>query len=216
MQYFKTWLQYGVKLSITISGTTISEAKYYLSSFEQKPSGGFGDVEYSVSFVQAKDILVTTSEKEKAKRTTKAKSTTYVVKKGDTLFKIAKKFYGKGSYHTKIYNKNKSVIEKAAKKHGKKSSNNGKLLYAGTKLTIPSISAGSNKSSSNTKITYYPKYKGNSGSIVDALKSLGINTSMSNRKKIASFNGIKNYSGKTAQNTKMLNLLKSGKLIKSK
>lgn len=66
------------------------------------------------------------------------------------------------------------------------------------------------------KIVYYPCYKGKSSSIVDALKSLSINSSKSNRKKIASLNGIKNYSGSASQNTKLLNLLKKGKLIKSK
>lgn len=66
------------------------------------------------------------------------------------------------------------------------------------------------------KTVYYPKYKGKSKSLVDALKSLGINSSKGNRKKVASLNGIKNYSGTASQNTKLLNLLKRGKLIKCK
>ena len=66
------------------------------------------------------------------------------------------------------------------------------------------------------KIVYYQRYKGKSSSIVDALKALGINSNKSNRKKIAAMNGIKNYSGGAMQNTKLLNLLKKGKLIKSK
>lgn len=66
------------------------------------------------------------------------------------------------------------------------------------------------------KITYYPRYKGKSSSIVDALKLLSINPSKSNRKKIATLNGIKNYTGSAMQNTRLLNLLKKGKLIKSK
>lgn len=72
------------------------------------------------------------------------------------------------------------------------------------------------KKPAKKKIVYYPRYKGKSSSIVDALKSLGINSSKSNRKKVASLNGIKNYSGTASQNTKLLNLLKRGKLIKSK
>lgn len=66
------------------------------------------------------------------------------------------------------------------------------------------------------KITYYPRYKGKSSSIVDALKSLSINPSKSNRKRIATLNVIKNYIGTAAQNTKLLNLLKRGTLIKCK
>ncbi len=55
-------------------------------------------------------------------------------------------------------------------------------------------------------------YKGNS--IVDALKQIGVDSSFSNRKKIASRNNISNYTGTATQNTKLLNLLKKGKLIK--
>ena len=69
-------------------------------------------------------------------------------------------------------------------------------------------------SNSNIGIDYYPKsnYKGNS--IVDALKELGINSSFKNRLKIANKNGIKLYFGTSNQNTKLLNLLKNGKLKK--
>ncbi len=63
-------------------------------------------------------------------------------------------------------------------------------------------------------IKYYPKYTGNTVSIVNALNSLGYNSSFSYRKKIAQVNEIKNYIGTASQNTKMLNLLKQGKLIK--
>lgn len=55
-------------------------------------------------------------------------------------------------------------------------------------------------------------YKGNS--IVDALKQIGVDSSFSNRKKIASRNNISNYTGTATQNTKLLNLLRKGKLIK--
>jgi GH25 family lysozyme M1 (1,4-beta-N-acetylmuramidase) len=66
------------------------------------------------------------------------------------------------------------------------------------------------------KTVYYPRYKGKSKSLVDALKSLGINSGKNNRKRIAVLNGIKNYSGTATQNTRLLNLLKKGKLIKNK
>jgi hypothetical protein len=61
---------------------------------------------------------------------------------------------------------------------------------------------------------YYQKYTGNSNSIVDALKSLNIDSSYENRKKIAIINGITNYSGTANQNIKLLNLLKKNKLKK--
>lgn len=63
-------------------------------------------------------------------------------------------------------------------------------------------------------INYFPKYKGTSNSIVDALKSLNITSTLGYRKKIGKANGIRCYIGTAAQNTKMLTLLKQGKLIK--
>lgn len=70
------------------------------------------------------------------------------------------------------------------------------------------------KTPSAPKVVYYPRYYGNTASIVTALNSLGINSSFANRKIIAKANGITLYVGTAAQNTRMLNLLKLGKLIK--
>ncbi len=64
--------------------------------------------------------------------------------------------------------------------------------------------------------TYYAKCASSHTSIVTALNSIGVDSSKTNRTKIAKLNGITDYSGTAAQNTKMLSLLKSGKLIKSK
>lgn len=63
-------------------------------------------------------------------------------------------------------------------------------------------------------IEYYPipEYKGNS--IVDALKKIGVNSSIEYRKLIADKNSIMDYKGTSEQNTHMLNLLKKGTLIK--
>lgn len=76
-----------------------------------------------------------------------------------------------------------------------------------TKATSPAKPAA-------PKTSYYPKYTGKSVSIVDALKSLKIDGSFNNRRKIAKANGITGYVGTAAQNIKMLNLLKQGKLKK--
>ena len=70
-------------------------------------------------------------------------------------------------------------------------------------------------SSSEAAQSYYKKYTGKSTSLVDALASSGVDSSFTNRKKIAKANGITNYSGTAQQNTKLLELLKSGKLIKA-
>lgn len=63
-------------------------------------------------------------------------------------------------------------------------------------------------------VSYYPKSNYSGTSFVDALNLLKINSLFSNRAKIAAKNGISNYNGTTVQNTKLLLLLKAGKLIK--
>ena len=68
---------------------------------------------------------------------------------------------------------------------------------------------------SKPKASYYPRYNGGSNSIVTALKSIGVNSSYSYRCKIGKANGISNYRGTASQNTKLLNLLKQGKLKKA-
>lgn len=60
---------------------------------------------------------------------------------------------------------------------------------------------------------YYPSF--NSGSIVDGLKAIGVDSSYSYRKKIASANGIANYSGSALQNETLCCLARQGKLIKA-
>lgn len=64
--------------------------------------------------------------------------------------------------------------------------------------------------------TYYPACNKNAQSITDALSKIGVDSSMKNRKAIAALNNISNYVGLEEQNIALLNLLKQGKLIKSK
>lgn len=62
---------------------------------------------------------------------------------------------------------------------------------------------------------YYPACSSSYNSIVEALQSIGADSSFDNRKKIAVKNGISNYTGTATQNIQLLNKLKSGKLIKA-
>jgi uncharacterized protein YjhX (UPF0386 family) len=73
-----------------------------------------------------------------------------------------------------------------------------------------------NDSNPSSDIIYYPACDKNEQSIVKALDSIGVDSSMDNRKKIAAINGISNYQGLYEQNIELLNKLKNGKLIKSK
>lgn len=79
----------------------------------------------------------TSSKSSSSKASSSSKGRTYTVKNGDTLWAISKRYYGSGTQYMKIYNANKSTIESVAKKHGKKSSDSGHWIWAGTKLAIP-------------------------------------------------------------------------------
>lgn len=61
----------------------------------------------------------------------------YIIKKGDTLWKLSQKFYGDPTKSQKLYEANKNVIEAAARQHGKAGSSNGYWIWEGTKLVIP-------------------------------------------------------------------------------
>lgn len=60
-------------------------------------------------------------------------------------------------------------------------------------------------------IDYYPIPE---FTLTDHLKKINVDSSFNNRKKIANTNGIANYTGTAEQNLKMLELLKTGKLLK--
>lgn len=68
------------------------------------------------------------------------------------------------------------------------------------------------KGSVTTDSYYTTDYKGLS--FVDALKNIGVDSSLANRKRIASKNGISSYKGTAFQNIKLLSMLKKGTLKK--
>lgn len=148
-------------IRITITGTNINMLTT-MQSFSYGEPDSTGDVEYTLSLkeyrpptytkpkskpkmVSLGEIKVNLNEKSKVRAelevANNSKQKTYTVKKGDNLWNLAKKYYGSGSKMSKLYKANKSVIEKAAKKHGYTSSSNkgvaGWWIFPGTKLVIP-------------------------------------------------------------------------------
>ena len=73
-----------------------------------------------------------------------------------------------------------------------------------------------NKLPSNFKknINYFPIPDYDENSIVDALASINVDNSESNRRRIAAANNIEGYNFSPEQNIRLLDLLKRGKLIK--
>lgn len=84
--------------------------------------------------------------KEVSTKSASSGSGTYTVVSGDTLWAIAKRYYGSGAKYTEIYNANASTIESVAKAHGKANSSNGHWIWPGTVLTIPGLSSGTQTS----------------------------------------------------------------------
>ena len=99
-------------------------------------AGEEGDKYVTFSLIEYKEfgtktvVIKTTPTTAKKATATPAKTNpknkgTYVIKRGDTLWAISKKYYGKGSQYPKIYNANKNIIK------------NPNLIYPGQKLVIP-------------------------------------------------------------------------------
>ena len=86
-------------------------------------------------------------------------------------------------------------------------------LYAEVQAEVNKIMSG--KKTSIPKYTYLsnPNYKG--ASLVDALNQIGANSSFEYRKKLAVKNGIKDYTGRSGENKRLLDKLRAGKLIKA-
>ena len=134
--------------------------------------------------------------------------TTTVTPKVDTVQKTV-------STVNNTVNTVKNTVNSTAKSVKKVESNTNKIKKAvapakpkATAKTTPKTKSKKNNTIKKTN------YKGDS--IVDGLKSVGVNSSYDNRKKIAQANGIKNYTGTAKQNTELLNKLKKGTLKKAK
>lgn len=66
----------------------------------------------------------------------------------------------------------------------------------------------------NIHVTYFPKYEGDTDSIVMALGAVGADSSLDYRRAIYNSNFVDTYTGSAKQNTSMLILLKQGILVK--
>ncbi len=130
-----------IKARLLITETPIN-CDVYLSSFHATPTGGYGDINYNITLVQAKDIIVRKSGKaatpvplkdappaENAERPAPPAPKTYTVKKGDCLWTIAQQYYGNGAEYPKLQAANKAVIAK----HG----SDPNMIWPGDVLTIP-------------------------------------------------------------------------------
>jgi len=136
---FENWRKNGTRLKLMVTETVINH-DVYLESFTAEAVGGLGDYEYSISFMEAKDMMVytvnelglqpkspTNNNVSSGTRPAPPKQNTYTVAGGDSLWAIAKKHLGNGNRYMEIYNANKATI-----------GSNPSLIRPGQVLTLPS------------------------------------------------------------------------------
>lgn len=114
---------------IEISGLENADGKYYVDKVKHSVGSGY-KMQLTLHKVQ-KPIKVTAPVK------SAGGSGSYTVVSGDTLWGIAKRFYGTGTKYNIIYDANAGIIESEAKAHGKANSSNGHWIWPGTVLVIP-------------------------------------------------------------------------------
>jgi nucleoid-associated protein YgaU len=128
------WRDNKTPIQLTVTGTPIS-AEVSIRDFdlEIEKAGSPGDIYFSMTlkdFVSSapKQTVTTNTLTKSATTRSSSKSVpkTYTVKAGDSLSKIALKYYGKTDYWRKIYDKNKKLI-----------GNNPNKISAGMKLVMP-------------------------------------------------------------------------------
>lgn len=119
------------KCRLLITETAVN-IDVYLTKLSGEYVGGQGDFFYEISFVQAKDLRVSTTSEATVERPEPPASTTYTVVKGDCLWNIAQRLLGDGSRYGEIYAANQGLID------GQNGGSSKLIIYPGQVFTIPS------------------------------------------------------------------------------
>ncbi len=108
-------------------------------SFKEDALNG-GDITCDIVLKQYRDyasrIIDTESGRAAAVSSDRQIPQTVVISQGDTLWTIAKRYYGDGSRYSDIYSNNADVIENVAKEHNLPCSESGRFIYEGTRLVL--------------------------------------------------------------------------------
>ena len=138
---FKEWKNKGTVVRVILTGTDINQ-EMYITNYSYGEKDGTGDVYYSMDLVEYRPIAIpiitenTSNNTQNTSRPTDNNSNnantstqkTHKVKKGDCLWDIAQKYYGKGSLYPKIKEANKSKYPSLAKSN---------VIYTNMELIIP-------------------------------------------------------------------------------
>lgn len=145
----REWQERGTVLNLIVTDTWIN-LDVTISSFTTEVYGAYGNVKYSISFTQVKDLKIYTTDDLKIAsfdkkvvprndNTGSGGDSVYMVVSGDTLWGIAARKLGSGTKWEKIYVANSDIIESVAQSRRKSSSDHGHWIYPGTMLTIPAL-----------------------------------------------------------------------------
>ena len=135
VSYFKEWKNKGTVVRVILTGTDINQ-EMYITNFAYGEKDGTGDIYYTIDLIEYRPITIptvkqnnTTQNTSRPTETTTSKAQkTHKVKKGDCLWDISKKYYGKGSLYPKIKEANKTKYPSLAKNN---------IIYTYMELIIP-------------------------------------------------------------------------------
>ncbi|MBP3906990.1 MAG: LysM peptidoglycan-binding domain-containing protein [Peptostreptococcaceae bacterium] len=141
VRYFKEWKNKGTVVRVILTGTDINQ-EMYITNFAYGERDGTGDVYYTMDLLEYRPIIVPTITENNSNNTQNTnrptdtnnkndssnKQKTHKVVKGDCLWDIAQKYYGKGSLYPKIKEANKSKYPSLAKSN---------VIYTNMELIIP-------------------------------------------------------------------------------
>lgn len=139
VKYFKEWKNKGTVVRVILTGTDINQ-EMYITNFSYGERDGTGDVYYSMDLLEYRPITVPVIAESNSNNTqnttrptdvnsdTSNQQKTHKVVKGDCLWDIAQKYYGKGSLYPKIKEANKSKYPSLA---------NNNVIYVNWELIIP-------------------------------------------------------------------------------
>lgn len=135
----ESWMNNMNPVQFIVTGAGINFTCSIESFNYYEKAGEVGDWYFDITLkvykkVTIKKIQIKKKQVAKSRPVSKKKVKTYVVKRGDTLWDLSKKFYGKNSDWRKIWNKNKTMLVKRDKRNLRQP---GHWIYPGQKLTIP-------------------------------------------------------------------------------
>ncbi|MCX2854298.1 MULTISPECIES: LysM peptidoglycan-binding domain-containing protein [Bacillus] len=131
------WLKSKKPVQFLITGTKINLTCSIEAFSHSEGQKDIGDRDFEIKLKEYKTASprkIKQKKKTKKKRPSKSAPKTYTVKKGDTLWDLAGKFYGNSMQWRKIWNANKTAMIKRSRRNIRQP---GHWIFPGQKLKIP-------------------------------------------------------------------------------